>query len=518
MLYTLSGCDADVHSPFRSHLVTELVPAVLKLCQNLQPSPALITLLNQCIEYYVLVDTSSLENCSAGETSSDTTSSSSTLQTDKHWDKLYLIVDQIGTLLSWKISPFFRTGSSSATPTDVETLFQGLSLAIQHRTHYSSTELAYISVVIFLRCITSYYEKLTISSSGSGGGPTQSWKLSGELKSKLTLVEVFMPTNSSSNGSSDLPVITSISPCASVSSDSSQLLTYFITAAKTWTIINQLNSSDRLKKEFLQVFSSIKSLNFDAWPVFQEFQFDYLTYTGNHHTGTNSYSNNTFSSLKLSSMLCSLGSYQASAEHAIRLVNDLENSSAALATVSSPTTPDSSRINPMSRTRSISTGSAAAAAGSSAISKPVNFSFFTAPCYAKDNQGYLINQRRVHFISDNKSEIIAYAVNVLIYSFQQLMERALGQQKRDQQDLDKIMGHLMVLLQMEWYSQPGEWMLTKIVEVIKGRAQFKYFPWFGEYVIEPDILEQFMAMANNNSEQPIALELFSANDTPAVSR
>ncbi len=56
MLYTLSGCDADVHSPFRSHLVTELVPAVLRLCKNLQPSPALITLLNQCIEYYVMVD------------------------------------------------------------------------------------------------------------------------------------------------------------------------------------------------------------------------------------------------------------------------------------------------------------------------------------------------------------------------------------------------------------------------------------------------------------------------------
>lgn len=58
MLYTLSGCDADVHSPFRSHLVTELVPAVLRLCKNLQPSPALITLLNQCIEYYVMVDES----------------------------------------------------------------------------------------------------------------------------------------------------------------------------------------------------------------------------------------------------------------------------------------------------------------------------------------------------------------------------------------------------------------------------------------------------------------------------
>ncbi len=80
------------------------------------------------------------------------------------WDKLYKIVDQIGALLSWSVAPFFRDAAHAAGSTNnIETLYQSLIVAVQHRTHYTPQELAYIAVVIFLRCITSYYEKLTIS-------------------------------------------------------------------------------------------------------------------------------------------------------------------------------------------------------------------------------------------------------------------------------------------------------------------------------------------------------------------
>ncbi len=55
MLFTLLSCESDAYSTFRKLLVVELVPSVLQLSQNLSASPRFITLLNQCIEYYVLV-------------------------------------------------------------------------------------------------------------------------------------------------------------------------------------------------------------------------------------------------------------------------------------------------------------------------------------------------------------------------------------------------------------------------------------------------------------------------------
>jgi len=55
LLYNVLGCESDVFSTFRNLLVVELVPAVLQLSKNLAPSKKLITLLNQCIEYYTMV-------------------------------------------------------------------------------------------------------------------------------------------------------------------------------------------------------------------------------------------------------------------------------------------------------------------------------------------------------------------------------------------------------------------------------------------------------------------------------
>jgi len=55
LILTLLACESDTHSTFRKLLVTELVPSLLELSQDLKPGMRFVTLLNQCIEYHVLV-------------------------------------------------------------------------------------------------------------------------------------------------------------------------------------------------------------------------------------------------------------------------------------------------------------------------------------------------------------------------------------------------------------------------------------------------------------------------------
>ncbi len=128
-------------------------------------------------------------------------------------------------------------------------------------------------------------------------------------KIRLTLVEVFIPPQPSAKRNSvpdpNVPVLTTVSPCSSVTADSSQLLQYFITATKIWQLVNT-SGGDRLKKEFFLILSSMSSLSFDKWAVFQEFEFDFLTYTGKH--GGNA--SHILPSLKLASMYCGMGNFQ----------------------------------------------------------------------------------------------------------------------------------------------------------------------------------------------------------------
>ncbi|ODN04987.1 Integrator complex subunit 10 [Orchesella cincta] len=483
MLYTLSGCDADVHSPFRSHLVTELVPAVLRLCKNLQPSPALITLLNQCIEYYVLVDNDQEKEDA---------------ENDSRWDKLYGVVDQIGSILNWSIAPFFRDAAHSTGSTNVEMLLQSLCVAVQHRSHYTPTELAYIAVVIFLRCITAYYEKLSTSNV---------WKFSASEKAKLTLVEVFIPppTNLSRNESPDpnLSVITTVSSNSSLHSDPSQLLQYFNTATKIWQLIQSL-SGDRLEKEFFVILSSMNSLNFEKWSVFQEFEYDYKTYVGQHQISD---ANKTTNLVKLASMHCGLRNFKSAAEFAIKAVNEISTSPTTPTGPVATSPPVESKTNPFPRSRSIS-----GSFGVVHVPKQTNFSFFNCPSYATTPSGCLVPQRRVHFISENKSEVLAYAVNILIQCFQSQMEIATTHKD------DLCTGHLMTLLQLEWYSPPADMLLTQILDMIRSKGTFRYFPYFADFIIEGDILEQFMALGSNqDTAKPIVLDIFSGGNDGSVS-
>lgn len=75
----------------------------------------------------------------------------------------------------------------------------------------------------------------------------------------------------------------------------------------------------------------------------------------------------------------------------------------------------------------------------------------------------------------------------------------------------------MTLLQLEWYSPPADMLLSQILDIIRHKGSFKYFPYFTDFIIEADILEQFMALANNQVN-PLTLDIFTASSTTNVSR
>jgi len=78
---------------------------------------------------------------------------------------------------------------------------------------------------------------------------------------------------------------------------------------------------------------------------------------------------------------------------------------------------------------------------------------------------------------------------------------------------DRVMGHLMTLLQLEWPSDPADSMLAYIIQRIRANESFRYFPWFADFVIEPEFLEVFMAIANH--EPKVQLDIFSPSSSIA---
>jgi hypothetical protein len=54
----------------------------------------------------------------------------------------------------------------------MDSLYQAVALAFQHRSHYTLAELAYITAALFLRCLVTY-SQLVNSSSTKFGTPLQ---------------------------------------------------------------------------------------------------------------------------------------------------------------------------------------------------------------------------------------------------------------------------------------------------------------------------------------------------------
>lgn len=469
MMYTLADYDSPADSPFRCQLVTELVPAVLTLCRNLEKSPALITLFHQCIEYYAFVDLPRAHDL--GESS---------LEMDSRWNKLYRIMDQVGKVLKWRVCPFFNDALSNT----IEGLFDKLNMAVQNRDNYSCTELGIIAVMIFLRCIISYQRKFILPDQRNAGE-----------KAMLKLVEIFKPCTTAAVVS-NAPIITSISPCVLATGDVNMLVTYFLFATKTWELINA-EGEIRLKKAFFKTLAAMKCMNYENWSTFCRFKFDYLTYAGKNLPSETSAS---LPRIELASLLCSSGHYQVPAALAIRLIIDL--------TTKSTPALDGDIV----MCDNYVTGTSARISNSSIeiMKKANNFSFYKSmfqDLLDDDTQP----ERRVHFISENKSEIVEYALSVLIFCLHKCMEARIASEK----DADRCMGHLLTVLQLKVHKKAPVRLILRILEIIQQKASFKYSPLFQEFVIEPDILEQFMAMINNQ-DNPVTLDLFGDDGSIAT--
>ena len=80
---------------------------------------------------------------------------------------------------------------------------------------------------------------------------------------------------------------------------------------------------------------------------------------------------------------------------------------------------------------------------------------------------------------------------------------------------DLCLGHLLTLIQLEWPSRPVEKIFMQILDIIRRKGSFRYCPYFGDVVIEPDFLEEFMSIANNDSKS-IILDIWPSTHSGAV--
>jgi len=87
------------------------------------------------------------------------------------WSSLFSIFEKIGSLLCWNISPFFSKLSQfdPSSSNGIDALYQAVGEIYHKRKRYQPTELAYLSIVVFLRSIVSYYELRENSSCDNQG-------------------------------------------------------------------------------------------------------------------------------------------------------------------------------------------------------------------------------------------------------------------------------------------------------------------------------------------------------------
>ena len=86
-----------------------------------------------------------------------------------------------------------------------------------------------------------------------------------------------------------------------------------------------------------------------------------------------------------------------------------------------------------------------------------------------------------------RAEIIQYCVSILIGCFRERASRSSG-------NSDLAIGHLIVLLQLDWPHNSA--LLEEVVEKIRRQGHFTY-PLFVTYVIHVDILEEFAYLATD---------------------
>lgn len=62
-------------------------------------------------------------------------------------------------------------------------------------------------------------------------------------------------------------------------------------------------------------------------------------------------------------------------------------------------------------------------------------------------------------------------------------------------------GHLLTLVQLEWPSPAAEFVVHNIMQCIRKRGSFCYFPYFGDYIILPDFWKCFYTLQIESPKQ-----------------
>ncbi|CAB3982452.1 Integrator complex subunit 10, partial, partial [Paramuricea clavata] len=248
---------------------------------------------------------------------------------------------------------------------------------------------------------------------------------------------------------------------------------YFLVAADTW---HMLHSHSDYKNEFSRLLDSWKV---DEWQWIIPFQVDRHIYRGKFKKAVeilqdkkesikNSTSNQSFSlrcSLQLSSVLSCLGEHKKACSVILEALETFWEGSDNL-----------DDYKDKQKRRFIDCSS------------------------TKNNKTHSPNDRHLELVECTEDEALSYCVQLLVNS---LKARVFSEGRND-----KMLGHLIVLLQYDWPKR--EDVFFDAIKKIHAQEVFKY-PCFFEYIIVIDILEEFAYLFKDENVQIELLRKSSSN-------
>ncbi|XP_049767483.1 integrator complex subunit 10 [Schistocerca cancellata] len=417
---------------YRKLLVYDLLP-LLGTSQVDLPPKHLFRMLQKSIEFYLaylMLPNKSIPDLPELES-----------KIEDPWKNLFAIQEMTGKKLNWELSTVFW---------NKEIYWQKI---VQFRADHPLTpddyanhkQMLYCTTTFFLYCLHEYVGMLD-----PGGG-----------EQSLVLLEAFTPLTaaSSSDDSGETkakrrkleasdeaaaPILTgppravgnSTATTVGAGLTSSPVVHSFLMAVRCWEL---LYSTESLEREFSRLAQHLK---LDVW--LQGFLMDAALYSGNFESALSLVRSQPEPPptslaalrrhLRLASICYCLGQYQAAVEQVMQVVTIL-----SAVPASSPFVPGS--LQQVSR-----------------------------------------SGRHLHFLPIGRSHLLYYCVKLVLATLKKCLQRP-------DCDTDLIIGHMTVLVQLDWPLE--EELMDQLVQQIHHKGSFTYSP-FQHYVISIDLLEEFV--------------------------
>ncbi|XP_064471231.1 integrator complex subunit 10-like isoform X2 [Ornithodoros turicata] len=466
-----SHCQSPVNQ-FRKLLVCDVAPLVLKAGMEL-PAKQTFRLIHKCIEFYVAyIHTPSsptkLKLDFPSKSCTENEPSSASLEADL-WAQLFSFMATAGYRLHWELSDLLTDPMVACTdaqwqraksllvarnlPADYSVSGEGEdAYAAQHK------QVFYCTVIRFLHSLYNYGKCVNPSwFPGSSSANAVRCILIEAVRWLSTQTEQPKQKKRKVDADKEMePPSLTVSKC--VTPETAVLLTQsFLTAIKCWSILQYL------KKELARLSQQI---HMEEWPWFQCFLIDSLMYQEQYKEGINKLFKvvegtadaaiTNKANLQLASCFYSLGDYSTACSKLLEVVCSLPETSVAAA----PTSYHPPEALPRK------------------------------------------SERKLVFLCYDRSEILRYCMKALITCFK---EKVLAQFSED----DLALGHLIVMAQYDWPEE--EQLFLKLLEIIKKQGTFCYSLFFN-YIINADMLEEFMYMTTSNGGN-VVLDLLPSSTT-----